>query len=558
MKNMKIILIMLVSIFSANAQESIPQQKSIDAIFSRWDNKTSPGGAIGVIKDGKLIFSKGYGMANLDYNIPNEPNTVFKIASTSKQFTAASIIILAQQGKLSLQDKLSAYFPKFPPYAENITIQHLLNHTSGIRDYIILARLSGLSANDYYTNKTVEKLLTNQQELNFKPGEEFVYSNSGYWLLGQIVKKVSGETLAVFAKKNIFDPLKMKNSRFHDNLVEVVKNRAIGYRSNRKGGFYEYMTTLNMVGDGGLLTTINDLAKWDDSFYDTSHFNKDFWNQMLQLGTLNNGKKTPYASGLATRNYKGLEVIHHSGSFVGYRTQFIRFPEAKFSVIVLANRTDTDPSRLAYKIADLFLKNEYYTQKKSKSKTKTVKKSDNKEFSLTVKELKSLEGNYWSKKNKSSRKLLVIDDVLNYVRSNGAKTKMRPITKNKFQMIGPRTPVYLEVKFIKNSKEFTIETSNSAPMTFTEFEPKPTYSTEDLDSYSGDYYSAELDVVYTLKRRENKLILMVKDDPIGEVKPIMKDVISIKSRQTFEFNKNRTAFRLSMLGRVKNIKFIKR
>ena len=555
---MKIILIMLVSIFSANAQESIPQQKSIDAIFSRWDNKTSPGGAIGVIKDGKLIFSKGYGMANLDYNIPNEPNTVFKIASTSKQFTAASIIILAQQGKLSLQDKLSAYFPKFPPYAENITIQHLLNHTSGIRDYIILARLSGLSANDYYTNKTVEKLLTNQQELNFKPGEEFVYSNSGYWLLGQIVKKVSGETLAVFAKKNIFDPLKMKNSRFHDNLVEVVKNRAIGYRSNRKGGFYEYMTTLNMVGDGGLLTTINDLAKWDASFYDTSVFNKDFWNQMLQLGTLNNGKKTPYASGLATRNYKGLEVIHHSGSFVGYRTQFIRFPEAKFSVIVLANRTDTDPSRLAYKIADLFLKNEYNTQKKSKSKTKTVKKSDNKEFSLTVKELKSLEGNYWSKKNKSSRKLLVIDDVLNYVRSNGAKTKMRPITKNKFQMIGPRTPVYLEVKFIKNSKEFTIETSNSAPMTFTEFEPKPTYSTEDLDSYSGDYYSAELDVVYTLKRRENKLILMVKDDPIGEVKPIMKDVISIRSRQTFEFNKNRTAFRLSMLGRVKNIKFIKR
>lgn len=558
MKNMKIILIMLVSIFSANAQESIPQQKSIDAIFSRWDNKTSPGGAIGVIKDGKLIFSKGYGMANLDYNIPNEPNTVFKIASTSKQFTAASIIILAQQGKLSLQDKLSAYFPKFPSYAENITIQHLLNHTSGIRDYIILARLSGLSANDYYNNKTVEKLLTNQQELNFKPGEEFVYSNSGYWLLGQIVKKVSGKTLAVFAKKNIFDPLKMKNSRFHDNLVEVVKNRAIGYRSNRKGGFYEYMTTLNMVGDGGLLTTINDLAKWDDSFYDTSHFNKDFWNQMLQLGTLNNGKKTPYASGLATRNYKGLEVIHHSGSFVGYRTQFIRFPEAKFSVIVLANRTDTDPSRLAYKIADIFLKNEYNTQKKSKSKTKTVKKSDNKEFSLTVKELKSLEGNYWSKKNKSSRKLLVIDDVLNYVRSNGAKTKMRPITKNKFQMIGPRTPVYLEVKFIKNSKEFTIETSNSAPMTFTEFEPKPTYSTEDLDSYSGDYYSAELDVVYTLKRRENKLILMVKDDPIGEVKPIMKDVISIKSRQTFEFNKNRTAFRLSMLGRVKNIKFIKR
>lgn len=555
MKNIQIILIAFVCVFSAKAQKSIPQEVKIDAIFSKWNKNNTPGGSVGIIKDGKLIFSKGYGMANLDYNIPNGPETVFKIASTSKQFTAASIIILAQQGKLSLQDKLSTYFPKFPSYADKITIQHLLNHTSGIRDYIILARLSGLGPNDYYTDKTVGKLLMSQHELNFTPGEEFVYSNSGYWLLSQIVKKVSGETLAAFAKKNIFDPLKMKNSRFHDNFIEVVKNRATGYRPNRKGGFFEYMTTLNMVGDGGLITTINDLAKWDASFYDTSVFDKDFWKQMLHLGTLNNGKKTAYASGLATRNYKGLEVIHHSGSFVGYKTQFIRFPEAKFSVIVLANRTDTDPSRMAYKIADLFLTNEYKTQKQHLPKKEAVRKSRKKEFSISVKELKTLEGNYWNNKNKSSSKLQVIDGVLNYVRSNGRKTKMRPIAKNKFQIIGSRTPVYLEVK---NSKEFTITNSNSTSVTFTSFEPITMYSKKDLESYSGEYYSAELDVIYTLKRSKNKLILMVKGEPIGEVNPIMKDVISIRSRQTFEFNKNRSEFRLSMLGRVKNIKFVKR
>lgn len=549
---------MALSIFSVNAQESIPQQKSIDAIFSKWNNSNSPGGTVGVIKNGKLIFTKGYGMANLDYNIPNGPKTVFKIASTSKQFTAASIILLSQQGKLSLDDKLSKFFPKFPSYANDITIQHLINHTSGIRDYFILARLSGLERDDHYTDKTVEKLLMDQQELNFNPGEEFLYSNSGYWLLGQIVKKVGGKTLTVFAKKNIFDPLEMKNSRFHDNYEEVVKNRATGYRSNRKGGFHQYMTTLNMVGDGGVLTTINDLAKWDASFYNTSVFNKDFWNEMLQLGTLNNGEKTAYASGLAIKNYKGLEVIHHSGSFVGYRTQLIRFPKAKFSVIVLANRTDTDPSKLAYKIADIFLKDEYKNQKQRKPIKETVKKLDKKEFSLSIKELKSFEGVFWSKKNKSSRKLLVIEDVLNYVRSNGGKTKMRPIAKNKFQMIGPRTPVYLEVKYTKKSKEFTIGTSNSAPMTFTKYEPITIYSNEDLDSYSGDYYSSELDVVYSLKRRKNKVILMVKGNLIGEVKQVMKDVISIRARQTFEFNENRTAFRLSMLGRVKNIKFVKR
>ena len=558
MKNLKILLLSLLSIFCVSAQENSEQQTKIDAIFSKWNNPNSPGGVVGVIKEGKLIFAKGYGMANLDYNIPNGPETVFKIASTSKQFTAASIILLSQRGKLSLDDKLSTFFPKFPSYANDITIQHLLNHTSGIRDYIILARLSGLGVNDYYTDKTVGKLLMSQQELNFNPGEEFVYSNSGYWLLGQIVEKVSGESLAVFAKKNIFDPLKMKNSRFHDNFVEIVKNRATGYRSNRKNGFNQYMTTLNMIGDGGLLTTINDLAKWDASFYDTSVFNKDFWNQMLQLGTLNNGKKTPYASGLAFRNYKGLEVIHHSGSFVGYRTQFIRFPKAKFSVITLANRTDTDPSKLAYKIADLFLEDEYKSNNTIKTEKPASKKSSEKAVFVTLseKELKVFEGDYWDNKSKSSRKLVVRDGMLNYVRSNGRATKMRPIAKNKFKMIGPRVPVILTVNSKANN--FSIKLPNAAPTFFVAYQPETTYSQEDLNTYSGEYYSVELGVVYSLKMKKNSIVLFVKGDSVGEVTPIKKNLLNINGRQMFEFNKARNEFRLSMLGRVKNIKFVKK
>ncbi|CAM1364055.1 conserved protein of unknown function [Tenacibaculum soleae] len=398
----------------------------------------------------------------------------------------------------------------------------------------------------------------NQQELNFNPGEEFVYSNSGYWLLGQIVEKVSGESLAVFAKKNIFDPLEMKNSRFHDNFVEVVKNRATGYRSNGKDGFYEHMTTLNMVGDGGLLTTINDLAKWDASFYDTSLFNKDFWNQMLQLGTLNNGKKIPYASGLAFRNYKGLKVIHHSGSFVGYRTQFIRFPKAKFSVIVLANRTDTDPSKLAYQTADLFLKDQYKSNNTIKKEKPASKKSNEKEVFVTLseKELKVFEGDYWDNKSKSSRKLVVRDGMLNYVRSNGRATKMRPIAKNKFQMIGPRVPVILTVN--TKAKNFSIKLQNAAPTKFVAYQPETIYSKEDLKTYAGEYYSVELDVVYSLKMKKNSIVLFVKGNSVGEVTPIKKNLLNINGRQMFEFNKERNEFRLSMLGRVKNIKFVKK
>ena len=180
MKHTLIILIFAFSILHVKAQKSIPQQASIDSIFSRWDSQDSPGGTVGIIKEGKFVYTQGYGSANLDYNLPNTPQSVFRIASTSKQFTAACIVLLSQQGKLSLDDKLIKFFPDFPDYANEITIQNLLNHTSGIRDYLSLARLSGFEDEDYYTDKTVKKWLTNQEELNFNPGDEYLYSNSGF------------------------------------------------------------------------------------------------------------------------------------------------------------------------------------------------------------------------------------------------------------------------------------------------------------------------------------------------------------------------------------------
>lgn len=558
MKHIIASLIIAISIFSANAQKSIPQQASIDSIFSRWNYPDSPGGTVGIIKEGKLIFAKGYGSANMDYNIPNESKTVYRIGSTSKQFTAACIIILSQQGKLSLEDKLMKFFPNFPSYANEISIQHLLNHTSGVRDYLILARLSGLTVEDHYTDQIVEKLLTNQQELNFTPGDEYLYSNSGYWLLGQIVKKVSGFTLAEYAEKNIFHPLEMNDTHFHNNHNQIVKNRASGYRPDRKGGYFIYTTTLDMIGGGGVFTTVNDLTKWDASFYNSKTFNQDFWTKMAKVGILNNGSKITYASGLNIITYKGLKMIHHSGSFVGYKTEMIRFPEAKFSVIILANRTDSNPTQMAYKIADLFLKNNYKKEKTTKPKSTNSKKKHIESILLAKEKLKAFEGAYWSTKNKSSRKLEVRNDTLYYVRGNGRATKMLPIAKNKFQMIGPRVPVVLEVSFKGKAKEFTVKPTNATPLTFVAYKPITSYNAADLDTYSGDYYSEELDAVYTLKTKKDRIILFVKGNPVGEVQPVMKDVLSVNSRQTFEFNETRDMFRLSMLGRVKNVKFVKR
>ncbi len=558
MKQIIVSLIIAISIFSANAQKSIQQQKSIDAIFSKWDSPDSPGGTVGIIKEGKLIFAKGYGSANLDYNIPNKAKTVFRIGSTSKQFTAASIILLSQQGKLSLDDKLIKFFPNFPTYANDITIQHLLNHTSGIRDYLILARLFGLGSDDHYTDKMVGKWVANQQELNFNPGDEYLYSNSGFWLLSQIVKKVSGVSMAKYAKKNIFIPLGMNETHFHNDHKQIVKNRASGYRPNRKGGYSISMTTLDMIGDGGIFTTIEDLAKWDASFYNSEILNKRFWKIMTQVGTLNNGKKITYASGLVVTTYKGVKMIKHGGSFVGFKADMIRFPEAQLSVVVLSNRADSNPTRMAYKVADLFLKNEYKREKRNKTKNTNSKKKSIKPITLTKNELKAFEGTYWSTKNKSSRKLEVRNDTLNYVRANGRATKMFPISKNKFQMIGPREPVILTVKSTGNLKEFALKSPNASLLKFVAYTPLTVFTTSDLETYSGDYYCAELNVVYSLKVKKGRMILFVKGNLLGEVKQVMKDVLSLKSRQTLEYNKTRNEFRLSMLGRVKNLKFVKR
>lgn len=293
----------------AKAHSQIPQAAAIDSIFKAYTAPETPGASIGIIQDGRLIYAKGYGLANMEYDIPNSSKSVFRIASTSKQFTAACIVLLSQQGKLSLDDTLDSFFPEFPDYAKTITIRHLLNHTSGIRDYLALAFLSGLGDNDFYTDETLMKWLINQEDLNFKPGEEFIYSNSGYWLLGQIVNKVSGKNMADYAQDEIFKPLGMNDTHFHNDHTAIVKNRASGYYPKQEGGYQISMTTLDMIGDGGIFSTIEDLKKWDDAFYKSDVLDQEFWTLMTTQGKLNNGEAIDYAAGLFIDEHNGLKEI---------------------------------------------------------------------------------------------------------------------------------------------------------------------------------------------------------------------------------------------------------
>jgi len=306
-------LFLLFSLLTLQIQMSaqIKESKAVDLIFSEWDKTDSPGCGLGIIKDGELIYVKGYGMANLEYDIPNSASSVFRIGSTSKQFTAACIVRLIEQGKLSFDDKLSDLYPDFPAYAKQITISHLLNHTSGIRDYLTLSYLKGLGDDDFYQDKDIMKWLVNQEELNFAPGEEYTYSNSGYWLLGQIVNKVAGMNMADYAKKEIFEPLGMSSTHFHNDHTEIVKNRASGYVPNGEGAYQISMTTLDMIGDGGIFTSINDIKKWDDAYYNSTVLSKEFWKMMTKQGVLNSGEQIDYASGLMISSFKGLKTVSH-------------------------------------------------------------------------------------------------------------------------------------------------------------------------------------------------------------------------------------------------------
>jgi CubicO group peptidase (beta-lactamase class C family) len=297
-------------------------------------------------------------MANLEYNIPITPQTVFRIGSLSKQFTSMCVALLAEQGKLSLDDDIRKFFPEMPEYETPITVGHLVHHTSGMRDYITLQGV--LVRREYYDSGDALAMLLRQKGLNFTPGERYAYSNSGYFFLGALVERASGMKMSEFARKHIFEPLGMADTHFHDDLNVVVKNRASGYRPTEDGVYRIHMTRLDIIGDGSIYTTIEDFFKWDQNFYHNQLGNatQDLIDRVQTRGVLNNGEEISYAFGLNVGTHKGLRRISHTGSWVGFNTVALRYPGQRFSVVVFSNGS-VGPSRFANRIADLYLADQF-------------------------------------------------------------------------------------------------------------------------------------------------------------------------------------------------------
>ncbi|NIM90127.1 MAG: serine hydrolase, partial [Candidatus Aminicenantes bacterium] len=285
----------------------------VDKLFAQWNRRDTPGCALAIIKHGKILYKSGYGMANLELDIPISSQTVFYIGSVSKQFVALCVAILEKQGQLSFDDDIREYVSELPEYEIPITIRHLIHHTSGLRDYLTLLDIAGLDFG-FFHQQDVLDLISRQKELNFDPGEEYLYSNSGYFLLGIVVERVSGQSLREFAEKNIFKPLRMKNSRFQDDYRMIIKNRAAGYFPASKDKYMNYLTTYDCVGAGGLYTSVEDLFLWDQNFYHRRVGGKDLIDKMHTRGKLNNGETLDYAYALVLSSYKGLNTVQHSGA----------------------------------------------------------------------------------------------------------------------------------------------------------------------------------------------------------------------------------------------------
>ena len=341
---------------SLSPRSGSSKTQAVDRLFAQWTKPDTAGAVVAIVQDGKIIYSRGYGMANLEYDEPNTPATVFHLASVSKQFTAFAIYLLAQDGKLSLDDDVRKYLPQLHDFGKTVTLRELLHHTSGVRDQWNLLALGGWRLDDEITDADVSRLLFRQTELNFPPGDQFLYSNSGYTLLAMVVQRVSGMPLPEFAQKRIFQPLGMTHTHFQANYRLVVKNRAYSYAPGDDGRYKYIALSYSTVGPSSLFSTVGDLARWDENFYSGQVGGRALLSDMQIKGKLNNGKEIPYASGLIIEKYRGLNTVSHSGGDAGYRTNILRFPDQHFSVIVLANAGDMDPPDLSLRIADIYLK----------------------------------------------------------------------------------------------------------------------------------------------------------------------------------------------------------
>lgn len=410
-------------------------EKRIDQIVraASGGEEKAPGVSIAVQRDGKLVYSKGFGYADLEQNTKITPTTIFHIASVSKQFTAFAIAMLADQGKLSLDDDIRKYLPEMHDFGTPITIRQLGHHTSGLRDQWSLLMMAGWRLDDVITYNHILKLVSRQTELNFKPGEEHLYSNTGFTLMAEIVHRVTKEPFSEWCQKNIFDPIGMKNTLFYDDHERIVENRAYSYHMGSNGYKKSVLSYAN-AGATSLFTTVEDLSLWAQNFGKMTVGNRNVMDMMEHKYVLNNGDTIDYAFGQVINKYKGLKAVSHGGADAGYRTFFLRFPEQNFSVSVFSNNADFPVGGVGFELADMYLEKEFKPEPPRQNNPPPSNNSQSNEppFDPKTVRLNEYAGSFYSPELETRYEFAVVNDTLVSHHQRHDDWKLRPTKPDQF------------------------------------------------------------------------------------------------------------------------------
>jgi CubicO group peptidase (beta-lactamase class C family) len=522
------------------------RQARVDEIFKEFTVPGSPGCTVAVYQDGRTVLSRAYGMANLDHDVRLTPSSIFHVASVSKQFTAAAILLLVQDGKLTLDDDIRKHLPELPDFGKKITVRQLIHHTSGIRDQWSLLGLAGWRySRDLITDDDVLSLLSRQRELNFTPGERHLYSNSGYTLLAVIVSRVSGKSFREFTDERIFKPLGMTNTHFRDDFAEVVRNQAYGYTRQRET-FKLSVTNFDTAGATSLLTTAEDLAKWDANFQNPLVGGTALVAAMEQRGRLNDGQDIDYASGIAHGTHRGLKTINHGGADAGYRSALLRYPQQRFGVSTLCNLAQTNPTQLAQRVAEVYLEDQMQPTTATAAGART-------EVPLPAAELSAFAGLYWNARDAIARRFVFENGSLKAQTGPQQTTTLKSIGNRRFVPDGqPQTLIVFD------SNRVTIGPETGSGDTFDRVEPfAPTPA--QLDAFAGVYRSDEIESTYTIVIKDGGLRLERMKSSPSALEPLVADTFSSQPgviRFTRDAAGAVTGFVLEA-GRVRGMKFWK-
>ncbi|MDO5971382.1 serine hydrolase domain-containing protein [Flavivirga aquimarina] len=494
----KYLFILLISfnLVTVQAQLSEIQSQKIDSLFNTWNEENHPGGTLGIMQNGKIIYSKAFGLASLEYQVPNTIGTIFNIASVSKQLTAMGIVLLHEKGKLSIDDDIRKYLPDMPDFGHTITIRHMLHHTSGMRSLHAMLGLAGWRDGDPRTSEDLYRFMLKQKELNFIPGDEYLYCNTGYILMAKIIENVTKEKFPQWMKANVFDPLRMTDTYVEDRYDRIVPNNATSYYGSNDV-FFRAVEYWGYVGSGNVHSTTTDLLNWLQNFSTpTSNWSSAF--EMLKTtDTLNNGSENNYAFGVNFGNYKAYNKISHGGSIGGFRAYASHYPEEQLSIAVLTNFSSSNSRGIERKIANILLKD------KSKATPEIAKAEISK--SVISFPLEQLTGKYEIQSGVIAN-ITIENDSLHVLQEwNNSEYNIYKTKGNTYQ-IPKEDNVQFTFSELKDNATQLLSVNQNGRKIDAKRYVEEDLSSISLNDYVGRFYSPELESTLDIILKEDQLI----------------------------------------------------